>query len=207
MGRGCRARDAMSRNRIAWVSRIADNPASSNVHAASMNPFRWSFRAQFALGFLICAGLLGFAIFMQLQEGLEPCPLCIFQRIAFAALGVLFLLGALHGPRGSGGRKVHGVLAFLAAAVGAGIAGRHVWVQVMPRDEMSSCGPPLSFLSEQMGPFEVFRTVLTGTGDCGNIDWRFLGLSMPMWSLVWFVLLALWALYAGFRARRRHPLF
>lgn len=172
-----------------------------------MNPFRWGFRAQFAFGFVICAGLLGFAVFMQLQQGLEPCPLCIFQRIAFAALGLLFLLGALHGPRAAGARKLYGVLAFLAAAVGIGIAGRHVWVQVMPRDEMASCGPPLAFLSQQMGPFEVFRTVLTGTADCGNIDWRFLGLSMPMWSLVWFVLLALWALYAGFRARRRPSLF
>ncbi|HBK46082.1 MAG TPA: disulfide bond formation protein B [Xanthomonadaceae bacterium] len=172
-----------------------------------MNPFRWGFRAQMALGFVICAALLAYAIFLQLHQGLEPCPLCIFQRIAFAALGVLFLLGALHGPRGSAGRRGYGVLAFVAAAVGAGIAGRHVWVQVMPRDAMSSCGPPLSFLSEQMGPFEVFRTVLTGTGDCGNIDWRFLGLSMPMWSLVWFALLAVWALYAGFKRRGPRKLF
>jgi len=172
-----------------------------------MNPLRWSFRAQFLLGFLICAALLGYAIYLQLHMGLEPCPLCIFQRIAFAALGVLFLLGALHAPRGRGGRKVYGVLALLVALTGVGIAGRHVWVQVMPRDAMSSCGPPLSFLSETMGPFEVFRTVLTGTGDCGNIDWRFLGLSMPMWSLVWFVLLAAWAVYAGFRARGPRKLF
>ncbi|MCC4612716.1 MULTISPECIES: disulfide bond formation protein B [Xanthomonas] len=167
-----------------------------------MNPFRWGFRAQFLLGFLACAGLLAYAIYVQLHLGLEPCPLCIFQRIAFAALAVFFLLGALHGPRRAGARKVYGVLSFIAAGVGMGIAARHVWVQIRPKDMMSSCGPPLSFLSETMGPFEVFRTVLTGTGDCGNIDWRFLGLSMPMWSMVWFVSLALWALYAGFKARR-----
>ncbi|MEE7566645.1 disulfide bond formation protein B, partial [Xanthomonas sp. Kuri4-3] len=101
----------------------------------------------------------------------------------------------------------YGVLAFAAAAAGIGIAGRHVWVQVMPRDAMSSCGPPLSFLSETMGPFEVLRTVLTGTADCGNIDWRFLGLSMPMWSLACFVALAVWALYAGFRLRGPRRLF
>ncbi|KRG37598.1 disulfide bond formation protein B [Stenotrophomonas panacihumi] len=172
-----------------------------------MNPLRWSFRAQFLLGFLICVALLGYAIYLQLHDGLEPCPLCIFQRIAFAALGVMFLLGALHAPRGKGARKVYGFLAFVAAAAGIGVAGRHVWVQVMPRDAMSSCGPPLSFLSETMGPFEVLRTVLTGTGDCGNVDWRFLGLSMPMWSLVWFMLLAAWALYAGFRARGPRKLF
>jgi len=172
-----------------------------------MNPLRWSFRAQFLLGFLICVGLLGYAIYLQLHVGLEPCPLCIFQRIAFAALGVMFLLGALHAPRSKSGRKGYGVLALLAALAGVGIAGRHVWVQVMPRDAMSSCGPPLSFLSETMGPFEVLRTVLTGTGDCGNVDWRFLGLSMPMWSLVWFLLLAAWAVYAGFRARGPRKLF
>lgn len=166
-----------------------------------MNPLRWSFRVQCLAGFLVCAGLLAFAIFMQIKMGLEPCPLCIYQRIAFAAVGVLFLFAALHGPSSRGGRGVYGVLVFLAAAVGAGIAGRHVYVQLLPKDLGSSCGPPLSFLAETMGPFEVFRTVLTGTGDCGNIDWTFLGLSMPMWSLVWFVLLGLWALLVGFRRR------
>ncbi len=167
-----------------------------------MNPLRWSFRAQCLAGFLVCAGLLAFAIFMQIKMGLEPCPLCIYQRIAFAAVGVLFLLAALHGPVRRGGRAAYGVLVFLAAAVGMGIAGRHVYVQLLPKDMGSSCGPPLSFLAETMGPFEVFRTVLTGTGDCGNIDWTFLGLSMPMWSLFWFVLLGVGALYAGLRARK-----
>lgn len=170
-----------------------------------MNPLQWNFRAQFLLGFVACAGLLGYAIFLQLQQGLEPCPLCIYQRLAFAALAVLFLIGALHGPRGRAGRQIHGVLAFLAAAVGVGIAARHVWIQVMPKDGMSSCGPPLSFLNETMGPLEAFRTVLTGTADCGNIDWQFLGLSMPMWSLVWFLLLAGWALHVAFRARGSRP--
>jgi disulfide bond formation protein DsbB len=167
-----------------------------------MNPLRWGFRGQFLAGAVACAGLLGYAIFLQLQIGLEPCPLCIFQRLAFAALGVIFLAGAVHGPRGGTGRAAYASLALLASCVGIGIAGRHTWVQVMPQDAMSSCGPPLSFLSETMGPFEVFRTVLTGTGNCGDIDWAFLGLSMPMWSLVWFVALAGWALYAGLRKRR-----
>ena len=90
-----------------------------------MNPLRWPFRAQFFLGFLICAGLLGYAIFLQLKMGLEPCPLCIFQRLAFAALGLLFLIGALHGPSNRPGRATYGVLAFIAAAVGVGIAARH----------------------------------------------------------------------------------
>ncbi len=171
-----------------------------------MNPLRWSFRAHFLAGFLVCAGLLAFAIYTQIQMSLVPCPLCIYQRIAFAALGVGFLLGALHGPSSRAGRAAYGVLTLVLAGIGAGIAGRHVYVQLLPKDLGSSCGPPLSFLSETMGPFEVFRTVLTGTGDCGNIDWTFLGLSMPMWSLVWFVVLGLGGLYAGLRARKSRRL-
>ena len=168
-----------------------------------MNPLRWPFRAQFFLGFLICAGLLGYAIFLQLKMGLEPCPLCIFQRLAFAALGLLFLIGALHGPSTRPGRAPSGVLAFIAAAVGVGIAARHVYVQMLPPEMGATCGPPLSFLRETMGPLEVFRTVLTGTGNCGNIDWTFLGLPMPMWSGVWFVLLALWSLVVSLRKVKR----
>lgn len=81
---------------------MADNRQLDPRQAVTMNPFRWSFRAQFLLGFLACAGLLAYAIYVQLHLGLEPCPLCIFQRIAFAALAVFFLIGALHGPRAAG---------------------------------------------------------------------------------------------------------
>lgn len=170
-----------------------------------MNPLRWNFRLQMLAGTAVCAALLAFAVYLQLRMGLEPCPLCIFQRIAFAAMGVIFLVAALHGPSNRAGRLTYAVLAALAGVVGAGIAARHVWVQSQPQDVMSSCGPPLAFLSETMGPFEVFRTVLTGTANCGVIDWTLLGMSMPMWCLVWFVLLSAWALLCGAaRVARRY---
>lgn len=163
------------------------------------NPLRWSFRAQCLLGFVLCAALIGFAIFSQTQWGLQPCPLCIFQRIAFAALGVVFLVAALHGPRGQGGRRTYGVLAVLAASVGAVISGRHVWLQHLPPDQVPACGPGLNYMMEAMPFLGVIRKVLTGSGECANVDWSFLGLSMPTWSLVWFLLLALWALNAAFK--------
>lgn len=166
-----------------------------------MNPLRWSFRAQFLLGFLVCIALLGYALFVQFVQKLEPCPFCIFQRLAFAAAAVFFLLGALHGPKRAGGRRSYGVLAFLAAATGIGIAGRHVWVQVFP-PAMPSCGPGWDYLVETSTWLGVVRKVLGAKGDCSTIDWSFLGLSMPMWSLIWFVALALWALYAAFKTRR-----
>ncbi len=167
-----------------------------------MNPFRWSFRAQFLLGFVGCAVLLAYVVYTQLYQGLEPCPLCIFQRIAYAALALVFLVGGLHAPRGQGGRRFYGVVLALAAAVGVGIAGRHVWLQMQPAGAMPSCGPPLSFLQETLGPMELVRKVLTGTGDCGTVDWTLLGLSMPAWSLIGLVLLGAWGLLAAFRRRK-----
>ena len=168
----------------------------------TINPLRWTFRAQCLAGAAACAALIGFAIFSQLQWGLEPCPLCIFQRIAFAALAVVFLVAGLHSPRAAAGRAVYGVSGFVAAAVGMGIAGRHTWLQYNP-PEIPGCGPPLEFMRETLSTGSLIRKVLTGSGDCGNIDWTFLGLSMPAWSLVWFVLLGGWFVFAAFRARAR----
>lgn len=166
----------------------------------SVNPFAWSFRTQCLTGFAACVALIAFAIYSQLQWGLDPCPLCIFQRLAFAALGVLFLVAGLVAPRGAGARTGAGLLAFVAAAVGIGIAGRHVWIQLNP-PPMPACGAPLSFMRETMSTPDVIRKVLTGTGDCGTVDWTFLGLSMPMWSLAWFVLLGALAVAAALNRR------
>ena len=165
-----------------------------------MNPLQWSFRFQCLLGAVVCFALIGFAIFTQFQWGLEPCPKCIFQRMAFAALGLVLLIAGLHAPKGKAGRRVWGVLGVIAAAVGAGIAGRHLWVQLFP-PPIPSCAAPFEFMRETMDTPSLIRQVLMGPGDCGTIDWTFLGLSMPGWSLVWFVLLAIWVAYAAFRRR------
>lgn len=169
----------------------------------NLNPFRWSFRTQYLLGFALCAAMIGFAYYTQYREvnPLNPCPLCIFQRIAFAVLAVVFLIGGLHAPRGVGGRRAYGVLALIAAAVGIGIAGRHVWLTYLPADQVPSCGPPLEFMMEANPFTDVIRKVLTGSGECAKVDWHLLGLSMPEWSLLWFCALALWGGYAAFRRR------
>jgi disulfide bond formation protein DsbB len=170
------------------------------------NPLRWSFRAACLVGFAACALLIGYALYLQFHDFLEPCPLCIFQRIAFATLGIVFLLAGLHAPRGAGGRRAWGVLALLAAAAGIGIAGRHVWLQHLPADQVPMCGPGLNFLMEAFPLSSVIRTVLTGSGECAKVDWTFLGLSMPEWSLACFLLFAAWIvlkmLLPGKEARR-----
>ncbi len=167
-----------------------------------MNPSHWSFRAQFLLGFLACVALLGYALYSQYYGGLMPCPLCTFQRGAFLLLGTAFLFGALHAPKGQGGRRTYGVLALLAAGMGMVVAGRHVWLQHLPADQVPACGPDLSFMMEAFPLADVLRKVFTGSGECAEVDWTFAGLSMPEWSLIWFVGLALLALYAGFRRRK-----
>ena len=165
-----------------------------------MNPFRWSFRAQFLCGFFACVALLAYALYLEHYGGLVPCPLCTFQRGAFVLLGLVFLIGGLHAPRSMAGRKTYGVLAALAALVGVGIAGRHVWVQVFP-PELSTCGGGLEFLAAVNGWSGAIRKVLTASGDCSNVEY-FLGISVPIWALVSFVVLGIWALWAAFGRER-----
>lgn len=166
------------------------------------NPFAWSFRAQFLFGFAVCAALLSYAVFAQYGQMFEPCPLCIFQRVAIAATAVVALIGALHAPRGVWGRRIYGLLAFLAAGIGASIAARHVWIQHLPPDQVPACGPGLSYMLESMPSYlDVVSKVLKGSGECAKVDWTLLGFSMPEWTLLCFSLLAIGALSAGFRKR------
>lgn len=166
-----------------------------------LNPLQSSFRVQSLAVFAACFGLIGFALFSQTYWDLLPCPLCIFQRVAFAALGVVSLLAGLHAPKGALGRRIYGVLALAAGGTGIGIAGRHVWLTMLPKDKVPACGPPLQFIMEQNPFSDVIKMVLTGSGECAKVDWTFLGLSMPAWSLVWFVALTGFALYAAFKRR------
>jgi len=167
------------------------------------HPFRSSFRIQFLLGFLACAGLLVYAFHTQFREvnPLEPCPLCIFQRIAFFALGVVFLLGALHAPVAALWRRVYGVLGLIAGGAGIAVAARHVWITHLPADQVPTCGAPFEFMRQSMGTFKLIQKVMTGSGECAKVDWTFLGMSMPAWSLFWLMALTLWLVHASFRRR------
>lgn len=155
-------------------------------------------RALNLIGFAVCAALLGFALYAQHGLGLEPCPLCIFQRIALMALGVVLLVAALHGPGPLGGR-VYGVLAGLCALAGIAVAGRHVWLQSLPPERVPSCGPGLGYLFDTFPLGDALKMVFSGSGECAKIDWTFLGLSMPVWVLAWFVVLGAAAVANGWR--------
>ncbi len=133
-------------------------------------------------------GLIAYALFAQYVLDLDACPLCILQRVAFVAAGLVFLVAAVHNPVGNSAR-VYAGLGVVMAGTGAGIAGWHVYIQNLPADQVPSCGPGLDYLLDAFGPFEALEKVFTGSGECAEVNWSFLWLSMPAWGLVWFILL------------------
>jgi disulfide bond formation protein DsbB len=150
------------------------------------------------LGFLACACLLAYAYYAQFFLHLEPCPLCIFQRIGIFVLGLVFLAAALHDP-GPTGRKLYALCAALAALGTAAIAVRHLYIQSLPPDAVPACGASLDFMLKVFSISEVLVKVLTGSGECAKITWDFLGLAMPAWVLISAVILGAFGLWSNLR--------
>ena len=154
-------------------------------------------RTWFLLAAACCAVLLGFALYKQQADFLEPCPLCIFQRVAFMVMGAVAVLAAIHGPQRTG-QWIYTILFTLSSAFGVAVAGRHVWLQSLPADQVPECGPGLNYMLENFPLSEVLSTVINGSGSCAEVDWTFLGLSMPWWTLIWYIglgLLTLWFMF------------
>jgi disulfide bond formation protein DsbB len=153
------------------------------------------------IGVLACAALIAYALYAQHVLELEPCPLCIFQRVAVIVMGVIFLLATLHNP-GKTGATMYGVLLSIAAIIGILIASRHVWIQAQPPGTVAACGATLDYMMQYMPIGTVINKVLAGSGECAEINWRMLGLAMPWWTLFAFVGLGLWALWVNVIAVR-----
>jgi len=144
-----------------------------------------SSRIIFLIVFLGCAGLMGVALFMEHYMGLEPCNLCILQRVAVIATAVIALIAAIHGPAQTG-IKIYAGLGLLASATGASLSGRQLWLQSLPADQVPACGPSLDYLMDVFPLTEVLRLVLEGDGDCAEVLWSFLGISIPGWTIIGF---------------------
>lgn len=157
-------------------------------------------RPYFLAGFLAAAGALAFAYYLQYAHGLDPCPLCIFQRVAMGGVALFCLAGFAHGP-GITGRRLYSAFAALSAVFGAAIAARHVWLMHLPADQVPACGPGLDYLVDIMPLTEVLATVLRGDASCAEVKGAFLGISLPAWTGIYFLFLAFGAL-AGIFGRR-----
>jgi disulfide bond formation protein DsbB len=149
-------------------------------------------------GFAACAALLAYAYYSQFVMHLEPCPLCIFQRVGVFVIGVLFAVAALHDPAGWG-RRVYAGLLVAASLATIGVAARHLYIQSLPPGTIAACGASLDFMLKVFPLTDVLVKVLTGSGECAKVTWRFLGIAMPGWVLIAAVGLAAYAMWANLR--------
>ncbi len=157
-----------------------------------------SIRGLFFALFLVTVASMAFALYLQHQLHLEPCPLCITQRVFVMLVGLFALLAALHNPSGWG-RRVYAVLCTLAAVAGGAVAARHVWLQHLPEDLAPACGPSLEYMLETLPLSETFELVMMGDGNCAETVWTLFGFSIPEQTLALFVVMAAVSLYQLFR--------
>jgi disulfide bond formation protein DsbB len=150
-------------------------------------------RPLFLGAFLVCVALMVTALIMQYTLKLEPCPLCIFQRVFVVALGIIALIAALHDP-GLAWRRVYGVLIVIFGVLGMLVAGRHVWLQNLPADQVPECGPGLAYMLDAFPLTEALSLVFRGSGECADVQWVFLGLTIPGWTLVIFIAFTIFGL-------------
>jgi len=143
-------------------------------------------RIAYLLAFLVCAALLAWALWLQYHEGLDPCPLCIFQRVAVGAAGVIFLIAFIHNPARTGA-WVYAVLILIAAGAGAAFAGRQIWLQSLPKDQVPACGMGLNYMLDSFPLVDVIKKVFAGSGECAEKAWELFGLSIAGWTFVFFV--------------------
>jgi protein dithiol:quinone oxidoreductase len=159
----------------------------------------WHRKLAFA-GFAVCAGLIAIALYLQYVKGLDPCPLCMIQRIVFIGIGIVFLIAALVGPKGVF-VKVYGAIAAVFGIVGVVFAARHVWLQWNPPD-FNSCTADLWTQFQRLPFGSVIMRAIAATGDCAKVDWTLLGLSIAQWSFIWFCILTIGALVYAFKRPR-----
>jgi disulfide bond formation protein DsbB len=151
-------------------------------------------KSGYLLGFVACFGLVGLALAIQTHYQLNPCPLCISQRMIFMGLGILFLIAAFIKPA-TMLSKLFTFLQVLTALGGMGVAIRHWWLQAHRSEMIADCGVGFDYMFENFPLQKAFKLIFRGTGDCAAIDWTFLGLSIPQMALIAFVSMAVYAIY------------
>ena len=157
-------------------------------------------RLLYAAPALACAGLLAFGYYLQYFDSQDPCPLCLVQRGFYFGILAVFAVAALHSP-GRTGKFIYCAAATLLALGGFGVAGRQVWLQHLPADQVPACGPDLFFMMENFPLSRTLEKLFMGSGQCAEVNWKLLGLSIAEWSLAWFAAFALYALWLAFRRR------
>jgi len=162
----------------------------------------FSYRSLAFLGLAICIASMLFAVlYLERTLYLDPCPLCILDRVVIMTLGVLFLIALVHGPR-TIFAKIYGVLCIVMSSIGIGLASRHIWLQNLPKDQVPECGPDLYFMLDTLPLFETLKKTLTGSGTCADTNWTFADVTIPEQTLILFVILLILSMIQTLRARK-----
>lgn len=152
-------------------------------------------RTVYLLIFLLCTGLISYALYLQQVEELLPCPLCIFQRMAYWLVGLTALAAFMHAPQRWGQRLYSGLIA-LFAFIGAIVAGRHAWLIRYPDSFECGISPEEEFLNS-LPLAQWWPAMFEANGDCTDNSWQLLTLAMPDWSLFAFIGLMIMAIWLG----------
>ena len=186
---------------------LDSNRLNNNDHSWSMlvsltpngnwftNPqwLHWGYLA----GFLTCVGLMAAAFYFEYVLYLDPCPLCMTQRLGTVMIGVGFFLAFL--SRNTRWLLLVALLFTLAAAVfSTWVADHQIWMQGLPKEEVPACGPSMNYLIETLPLTDLLSVMLNGDGNCAEIVWSLWGMSMPEWTRICFIGFVLAAVYAIF---------
>lgn len=151
---------------------------------------------------MVFAGLFVYCTIMVLVArfyfqgflSLEPCPLCALQRFFVIGVAAVVMLAFIHNP-GVLSRRIYTGLAMLPNLAGIITAARHVWLQSLPADQVPECGPGIDYIMEVFSLFEALQMIFSGSGECADVQWSFLGLTIPGWTLVAFIVMFMILVY------------
>ena len=162
-------------------------------------------RPLYLLALVACFALMGIALYLEHVVGLIPCPLCVIQRVLVILVGLVCLAALIHHPmaeppaRRPLAARFYGGGVSLLALVGAAVAGRQVWLQHQPADQLPACLPSLDYMLDVLPLQDIMRMLFSGTADCAKVDWTFLGLSIAEGTLLAFIAFSLFGLTQLFR--------
>ncbi len=160
-----------------------------------------STRIFFLIIFLCCVSLIIFGLYLEHIQGLDPCPLCVFQRIAYILIIITSLIAVIHNPANTW-KTIYKFLIFIFSVMGASVAGRQVWLQHLPPELVPECGPGLDYMLNVFPFADAVRMILSGSGECAEVQWRFIGLSIAEWSLIVFIAISIATILSVFFVKK-----
>ncbi len=151
---------------------------------------------------IVIASMLFALYYLEAILLLEPCPLCMVDRGILVAIAIVCFVAFVHNANGIM-RWVYTSVATLLGLLGVGVAARHIWLQGLPPDQVPECGPDLSYMLDVFPLGDVIKRIFTGSGQCAEVSWTFLGMTIPQQTLLLFIGLIILVIVAHMQSGKR----